>query len=230
MKHGERERGNLTSIYHDINTKYVQLHTRTFKDTHIFLAKDFHDFITEAMLGLAAPRYMTDSRVSLDLWIFSRTHQLRDQGEQQVQWHGFGIKPFLKRVGVTNIIEFILTWRRNEQTQREEAFALPDRLDLIGIELAEHLHNNFGMAGMIGRLEFHEVLSLWDLLCLVATPSIFDPRFVWFDWKLCWCWIAKFHEMPGLYFLAGILEIKSLKCSSCWKWQKICLNEMWLSL
>lgn len=161
---------------------------------------------------------------------FARKHQLRDQGEQQVQWHGFGIKPFLKRVGVTNIIEFILTCRKNEQTQCEDAFALCDRLDLIGIELAEHLHNNFGMAGMIGRLEFHEVLTLWNLLCLVATPSIFDPRFVWFDWKLCWCWIAKFHGMPGLYFLAGILEIKSLKCLSCWKWQKICLNEMWLSL
>ena len=136
-------------------------------------------------------------------------------------WKGWG----------TNIIEFILTCRKNEQTQCEEAFALPDRLDLIGIELAEHLlHNNFGMAGMIGRLEFHEVLTLWNLLCLVATPSIFDPRFVWFDWKLCWCWIAKFHEMPGLYFLAWILEIKSLKGLSCWKWQKICLNEMWLSL
>ena len=60
--------------------KCVQLHTRTFKDTHIFLAKDFHDFITEAMLGLAAPRYMTDSRVSLGLWIFARKHQLIDQG------------------------------------------------------------------------------------------------------------------------------------------------------
>ena len=75
---------------------------------------------------------------------FARKHQLRDQGEQQVQWHGFGIKPFLKRVGVTNIIEFILTCRKNEQTQCEDAFALCDRLDLIGIELAEHLHNNFG--------------------------------------------------------------------------------------
>ena len=63
-------------------------------------------------------------------------------------------------MGVTSIIEFILTCRENEQTQCEDAFALCDRLDLIGIELAEHLHNNFGMAGMIGRLEFHEVLTL----------------------------------------------------------------------
>lgn len=100
MKHGERERRKLTSISIYLSWyKYVQLHTRTFKDTHIFLAKDFHDFITEAMLGLAAPRYRTDSRVSLDLWILPGSTSWETRGSSRCSdmalelsrsWKGWG--------------------------------------------------------------------------------------------------------------------------------------------